>query len=70
VGLVPEQPVRFLVEIWNLLTYRTGGELPPPRPIPPPIERGPEVTKGKLLMLKVDRKTGDVWIATVRKERR
>jgi hypothetical protein len=63
-------PVRFIVAFWNLLTYRSGGELPPPRPVPPPAQVRSDVTKAKLLMLKVDRKTGDVWIATVRQERR
>jgi hypothetical protein len=45
-------PVRFIVAFWNLLTYRTGGELPPPRPIPRPTERiRQQVIEGELLML-------------------
>jgi hypothetical protein len=63
--------VRFLVEFWNLLTYRTGGELPPPRPIPPPPERiHQQVIEGELLMFEVDRRTGKVRFATVHKGRR
>jgi hypothetical protein len=63
--------VRFLVEFWNLLTYRTGGELPPPRPIPSPASRPPQqVIEGELLMFEVDRRTGKLRMAAVRKERR
>lgn len=63
--------MRFLVEIWNLLTYRTGGELPPPRPVPPPAERPiHQVIEGELLMFEVDRRTGKLRMAAVRKERR
>jgi hypothetical protein len=66
-----DQPVRFLVEIWNLLTYRTGGELPPPRPIPPRVSRPVEqVIEGELFMWEVDRRTGKVRFAAVRKERK
>jgi hypothetical protein len=61
--------VRFLVEIWNLLTYRTGGELPPSRPIPARAQQ-PEVMDAELFMWEVDRRTGKVRFAAVRKERR
>jgi hypothetical protein len=61
--------MRFLVEIWNLLTYRTGGELPPPRPprVSRPVE---QVIEGELLMFEVDRRTGKLRMAAVRKERK
>jgi hypothetical protein len=65
----PEQPVRFIVAFWNLLTYRTGGALPPPRPprVSRPVE---QVIEGELLMFEVDRRTGKVRFAAVRKERK
>jgi hypothetical protein len=55
----------------NWVTYRSGGELPPPRPVPPPAERiHQQVIEGELLMFEVDRRTGKFRMAAVRKERR
>jgi hypothetical protein len=62
--------MNILVEIWNLLTYRTGGELPPPRPVPPRPQFRQQVIEGELLMFEVDRRTGKLRIAAVRRERR
>jgi hypothetical protein len=63
--------VRIFRELWNALTYRSGGELPPPpRPIPSPVERPAEqVMEGELLMIEVDRAANRIRIAAVRKER-
>jgi hypothetical protein len=57
-------------EIWYALTYRTGGELPPPRPVPKRPAPRPEVIEAELLMLEVDRAGKKIRIAAVRKERK
>jgi hypothetical protein len=58
-----------LREIWEALTYRTGGELPPPRPISKPVEPQPVEQEMELVMWEVDRRTGRVRMAAVRRER-
>jgi hypothetical protein len=57
-----------LREIWEALTYRTGGELPPPRPVPPRPRYRQQVIEGELLMFEVDRRTGKVRFAAARRE--